>query len=304
MREKIEFIGRNYSEEEKSSASGAINKWEDAAAQPIEGETEKSPDQKELIKKLRELLKKELRSLGLEDFDIPGEESIHFLDNDLFEKNFPNSKNSANYWSSSRSIFLNLGIADTKAKQISTLLHELLHSVSKQKFYIDDKKNITEARVGYRVHSEWKEEGRTNRLRGFNEVMTDYTVFKLLATNKEVLKDLGIEEKDVRGPIYTYLAPYQTIVDSIGRKIAEDKKISSMEAFNKLERGQFENTLLALKDIDKLFGEGSLQILSYLGEFKDKKRAEVDKAIKKYFEEQDEEERKILGDQIRSMVTS
>ncbi len=304
MREKIDFIGRKYSEKELASATKALNKWEASAGKPIEGEEEKTPEEKWLILKLQDILAKELESLGIENCDILNEDSIHLLTADLFEKRFPKSSNNANYDSGNREIFLNKERTNTKVRMISTLLHEMIHSASRQKFYIDNKKGITEARVGYRVYSDWKEGDRSNRLRGFNEAMTDYTVYKLLVTNIEDLRDLGIKEEDVRGPIYSYLADYQPIVDSILEKIAADKNISSLEAFNKLERGQFENTLLALKDIDRLFGEGSLEILSYLGEFKDKKRSNVDRAIRNYFGEADSQARKSIGDNIRSMVSS
>lgn len=284
MREKIDFIGRNYSDNEKSTASKVINAWENIASEKIEGETEKSPYEKQVIAKLKDILDTELKTLGIENYNILNENNIHLLTTDLYQREFPkHPEHHGHYTSTDRSIFLNKDKTDTNIRFVSTLLHEMIHSISRQKFYFDNKKNITDARVGYRIHSKWKEDSRSSRFTGFNEVMTDYTVCKLLSVNIKNLADLNIKKEDLNSPIYSYLGNYQLIVDNIVEKIAEDKNITPWKAFNKLEAGQFENTILALKDLDRLFGEGSLEILGYLGEFEGEKMTIMDNLIKKYF---------------------
>jgi hypothetical protein len=133
--------------------------------------------------------------------------------------------------------------------------------------------------------------------------MADYTTLKILLKNKEILeKDLGVTKEDIEGPIYSYMR-YGPILESIVKKIAEDKGLSIVEVFNNFEKGQFESKIWVLKDVERSFGKGSLEVLSLLktlGSYRDDRQ--LGRLIEKYFAEEDETKRQDVRSEIQEFV--
>src|SRR3989344_4704423 len=306
MNEHSEFFGRHYSEEEKKNLGKALQKWSDEALKPIKGELEKTEEEVEMIEAINSIIQAELASLGIREYKPIPQEKIHILPGEIFKENFPDFEGRAFFLSTSDAVYVDRDKIDTKARAFSGLLHELIHRASTTKFYVkEDGGGVHDARVGYRIRSPWKESSRENRLQGFNELMTDYTVYKILFKNQQMLEStIGITKEEIQGAIYTYMN-YEPILESIIKKISEDKAISSQEVFDDLERGQFESNILVLKDIEKSFGKGSLGILSLLETLK--KREDNDKLeemIKIFFAEQDETVRRQLQFQIKEFEST
>ncbi len=185
-------------------------------------------------------------------------------------------------------------------------MHECIHRASTKKFSYDpETQNITDARVGYRLNSSWKKDSsERHKLTGFNEIMNAYTQVKILHTHPKELEKLGISREDVKGPIYPYMR-YEPILNKIVEKIAANKNISIMQAFVDLERGQFENNIFALKEVEKSFGKGSIEILAHLMSraLKDRKqRDELDEMIKTFFVTGNEQEREEARVRIHEFV--
>ncbi len=300
MRENAEFIGRHSSEEDKSSARKALSQWSSESFGPVEGEGQKTPGELKIIETVRQILGDELRSLGIKDYNSVPTPKIHILTDEIFSKRFPDVQNHAFYMATDADIFINRGRADTPARMLSTIPHESIHAASTQKFFSNTEEgSLSDARVGYRVRSEWKEPSRVHRLEGFNEAMNDYTMYKILLRNQKVIG----EEIDVNGPIYTYLGQYQPLIDRIVEKIAKDRNISQIEAFNKLERGQFENSILSLKEIGYSFGEGSIEALAFLGYLRGEKGEDLDRMIMDFFKESNAPRRAELLHSIKTLAS-
>lgn len=303
MKENPKFIGRHYSKSEEEGLKKALQSWSEEELKPVEGELEKNREEVAIIKTINSMIENELKSLGVKEYEQIPLEKIHILSGEVFNEKFSDYERKASFIGTSDVVYLNKEKTDTKARFFSTLLHELIHRASKNKFYVDKKGGIHDARVGYRVWSPWKIKERENRLKGFNEIMVDYTVYKILSKNQKTLEaNFGVTKEDILGPIYTYMN-YAPILQSIVRKIAVDKGISEQEAFDSLERGQFAQTILVLKEIEHSFGKGSLAILSLLETLKkneDNKKLET--MIKKFFSEEDESKRQSLKVEIEDLA--
>jgi hypothetical protein len=304
MKEQPKFIGRKYQKDEQMGLRDTLQKWSQESLHSIEGELEKTKEEIQMIETANTLIKSEMESIGIQTYNPTPLKKIHILPENIFNKEFPNFKGKAFFSSTKDAIYINRDKVVTQAHMFSTLLHELIHRASTKKFYTDKDGGFYDARVGYRLRSPWKKDPkRENRLRGFNELMTDYTVYKILLTNQELLQNsIGITKENIEGPIYTYMH-YGPILESIIKKISKGKNLSHQEVFNNLERGQFKNNILALKDVEKFFGKGSLEILSLLETLRENEDNDtLEKMIKGFFSEEDESKRQNIHFEILAFV--
>ena len=252
MSENHEFIGRPYSDDEKSIASQALKKWAEESREKLEGEGEKTAEEIAMLGAINEMLADELKSLGIDEYDPISADQVHILSEEVYHKNFPDTTDKAFYRATSDAVYFDRDTADTSARRLSNLMHESVHRASRKKFYVDEKKGIYDARTGYRLRSPWKEDEEENKLRGFNELITDYTVHKLFLRNAKMLEErFGITQADIHGSIYTYM-DHGPILAAITRKVATHRGSTPMEVFDTLERGLFTNTLLNLKDVERV----------------------------------------------------
>lgn len=303
MKENPQFIGRKYDNKEKEQLKEVLSTWSDKSKELINGELEKTQEEIESINIVNSMISDELNLLGIKNFETIPLEKIHFLLGEIFKKEFPNFKGMAFFRSTSDVIYINKDKVTNKAKLFSTLTHELIHRASTTKFYSEEKSgNLYTSRTGYRIQSPWKNNSIKHKLLGFNEMMTDSTVYKILHKNKNKLEKIGVMEKDINGPIYSYMN-YAITLNGIINGVSKYKNISKIEAFENLEKGQFQNSILVLKDIEKAFGKGSLEILSYLGGLDNKEDGEkIDKLIEKFFNETEESLREKIGQEILEFV--
>jgi len=300
MKEKFEFIGRKYSNKEKQSLHQQLQTWSREALVPVEGELEKTQEEIKIIEVINSLLADELKYLGIKQYKPILPAQVHILPGNIFDERFPEIKGNKGFFLSNDDvIYINKDKVDTKVRMLSILLHEVIHRTSRKKFYADQEQesSIYSARTGYRLRSPWKKQEREKRLRGFNEIVTDYTVWKIFSKNSARLEsELGIAKEDLQGPIYTYMKD-MPILETIIMKIAADKNISPSEVSDNFERGQFQPNLLVLKDVDRSFGRGTLKLLSCLGVLEPKSaNDELTAFLKKLLLEPDKSKREeILG---------
>lgn len=305
-RPEIKFIGRRYTEKEKIGGQKALEQWNERGKEKIEGELEKSEEEIKMIDTINSLLTKELESLGVGEYTPLLLEQVHILDDTTFKKRFPGSRAFGYFRSTDNAIFLNRDSHTTKAEKLESLLHESIHQSSTQKFFAtpptEGGYDISDARTGYRLRSEWKGGKDVHKFRGFNELMTDYTAYKILSKNSDTIEEsFGITHKEINGPIYSYME-YEPILVAIVNKISKEKNMSRQNVFSDLEAGMFKNTILNLKVIEKTFGKGSLRVLSYLQSLRNSDNNEkLIPVIQEFFEESDEQEREKKGVLIKDL---
>lgn len=304
MNESFEFVGRKYDDEEKVKIENTLREWAEDGTKKLEGELEKTQEDLKNISVVNSLLENEFKSLNISGYGQITPEKVHILPDDVFKKHFPNFDGVAQFQSLNDAIYVNKDKVNDRPLLISRILHEVIHRASNKKYYADNDGGISDARLGYRIRSPWKELGRQDRMTGFNEIINDYTVYKILSEdNNELLKSIGIGFRDTRGPIYNYMK-YLPVLETIAKSILKHKNITEefagAELFKKWERGQFEGSMLVLKEIEESCGKGSLDILSYLGELDNPIVCEeVDADILSYFNEDDLDKKEIIATKIK-----
>lgn len=296
MEKQPRYIGAKYSEEDVKGLDQVMEAWAKEAATPLEGELEKTEEETRMITVADDLIKKEIESLGIEGYESVDTASVHLLPTEVYRKHFSgNSGEDGFYRAVSHAIAVNKGATDTKPRLLATVTHELIHRASGQRFHRDIDFGVHESRVGYRVRSPWKEGGERKALTGFNEIIVETTNIHVLKSNQQLLeKEFCITMEDLNGPNYHYME-YSPVLAAVVAGLADYYKKTNLEVFKDLERGQFDNTLLVLKDLDKVFGKGSLEMLSYLGVLRDPRGCkEVDDLVQKYFETKGPQEKIVL----------
>ena len=300
MEKGPKFIGRSYGKEELAQAEKSLEKWAEESAVPVEGEEEKTEEDRAYIDKANDLLQRRLADLGI-PYTPVSPEKIHLLSAEAYGKRLGNSADHGFTSAFDDAIFVNKDKHHGGADVLDTLVHEMVHRASKRRFFGSGEHGMVPARIGYRLASPWKEpEGRA-ALTGFNEIVTAYMAVRILeATKDELEEELGIAKKDIEEFPYGY-AQYNNVFSKIVRGVAMTKGISVGEVMDSFERGQFAENLFALKDIEATFGKGSLRVLACLGVLRDPVvREKIDTLVERYFGSDDQDERARLQEEIRS----
>ena len=193
----------------------------------IEGEKEKSPEQKKLISCVITYIKAEMERIGVQSDVEISEQSIHFLDGQTFQKHFANKTLGAGafYDASNDQIFIDKNRLDPLSLSI-TLTHEILHKISPTLINLefvprpDDipkirpriiKQGLELTNLGNKNESEHV------HFQGFNELITDVMSRKIIYDNvldliqqiRITKEDLGDNKKYSENSTYVY---YQKIV--------------------------------------------------------------------------------------------
>lgn len=302
MTEKIEFNDRHQTQQELSGLREQVTEWRNESKFPVEGEIEKTAETLHIIDVINQMIEKELKATGIEDFEPIEAESVHILPDAHYEDLFPGDTADGFFRSTSDVVFVRESKLDTSAKMFALLIHELVHRASKQRFHFDpETKNISDARMGYRLNSQWKSPERVHRFRGFNELMVDFTTLRVMAGSLGQLEqEFSMTKEDVNGPIYSYMKDGD-LISVLITGIAKSENMTTREAFEKLERGQF-TSLLVLRSVEKAFGKGSVDMLSLFGVIDGEKGQSLNKIVKGFFASQDTVEREELSVSAHELV--
>lgn len=297
------FIGRQYTEEETIRTKEEMRRWRQRGAECLEGEQEKTEFDLKVIALAQELLVKYLKSGGFEP-RILELGQIHFLDGRSFYHIFLHSKQGI-YKAGKDAVYINREKVNTAVEYFVVLLHELVHAYSSQKFYVDKEQKVYDARLGYGLRSIWKKNKMPNAFWGLNEFMTEMIVYVIMSRNAERLeKELNISSEKVEdGSTYAYMR-YGKIINGVIDKIVAHQKEPRAKIIGRLHRGLFENTILKLKDVEKVFGKGSLRILASLGSWEDKDKNEQNrKLVEEFFTTENKDRREKLRKEILSLIS-
>lgn len=245
---------------------------------PIEGEIEKTPEDKEAIDAVNSYLQQLFQDLKLPYEPIPYER-VHFLSNEVFisiyqsEDEREGSDTLGFHEALKGAVYLNkdFSVDSTKSDafyRFSNLMHEVIHFQSKVKVIADtDEREISPYRTGYSMHNLKK-----SHFVGLNEGIVEATQTNLiLKYRNEVAQRTGLNPNEVDRAASTHKS-YRENVDLV-MKIANDISISKHEpheqSFNRLLREQFTGNLMHLREIEEIYGTGSLRLLARYGSEKD-----------------------------------
>lgn len=302
MTEKsFDIKGRGMEDAEThESVSAFLEEEREKAGEKIEGELEKSLEEKEYIQDVTDYLNEELKELGIKkDFKFSPDQ-MHFLSKRDFEKRFPEGKIGANSAIMENKIFFNKTVyGGHKVAFLLALAHEITHLASQAKFYA----NTETAKVALRgsgiaVQNRPK---KHEHFRGFNEAITDRVVTDVLKKHEnEVIDKFKLTEEDFGKSKMRYDG-YQRILRAVTNGISKEKNEPEKESWRRIKKSFFTGRISNLKEVDEVFGKGSLRLLSSLGSIgqtKDLGFPEINKKVLKYFATEDIGERQGIAEEV------
>lgn len=260
MNELPKLVGGNIPPEIKSEYPQRMKEAEEELHLPVENELEKNQENLESIA----LISKYLMEL-LAEFDVPQNinihpDRIHLLSDKDYMKQCPDDKGGAlsRSWSG---IFAN---AD-RLRGVSlfhALLHEFIHELSHKKYKFSQATGKAEVyRSGYAVHGYDEDEEKFYvLLEAFNEAMTEQIArYVLVQHEEEIIKKFGLSEEDMDGELEQAYVEEREQLEEVIKRIAEAKGDSLAHVWDKFVKGYFSGEMMHLRDIDRVFGEGTLR---------------------------------------------
>lgn len=188
---------------------------------------------------------------------------------------------------------------------IVSLLHEVVHVNSKFRLNIFKNDERGGSRSGYSTKSVKKDKHNEfesyEYFDGLNEAIVQMTTLDILDKHTEELeKDYSITKKEQtafrRQDIYV---GYEYIFRIMIKKLAQEFNLSQMEYWKKFRRNLFTGDLMFLRDVEKVFGKGSLRVLSFMGAHASHaQNLELIKLFERYFLTDNQTERKEVAEKI------
>lgn len=260
MNELPKLVGGDIPPEIKSEYPGRMEELEEEKHLPVKNELEKTQNDLESIFLIREYLEELLI-----EFNIPQNinivaERIHLLADEDYKKQCPDYRGGA-LTKSWNGIFVN---ADWM-KGVSlfhAMLHEFVHELSHKKYrYSDATKKVEVYRSGYSVSGyDEKKERHYSLLEGFNEAMTSQiSKYMLQKHSEEIREQFGISEEGLDNEIEVEYPEEREQLEDLVKRIAELRSEPLVEVWNKFVRGYFTGEMMHLRDIERVFGKGTLK---------------------------------------------
>lgn len=254
--ERLRFFGKNISpDQEKVIGDKMHNAWESSRAIKAENEVEKNPEDVRFIDRMNDYLREEFEELGISDYEPLSPHDIRFV-----SENFGNAV--AAYDPDSRIMFVWKDPRIKKQDTYVAILHEMIHSASFHKYHIRKRENGSKVSVkNYRFGYESKHPDRSaSSLKGLNEALTCRVQLDIF--NQKHLQDINKEFDFSMKEGIKFKDKSQEILDEIISGIAEHTKEKKDEVLKRFKGGLFTGEMLHLRDIEQVFGKGSLQTLN------------------------------------------
>ena len=314
--EKFNFVGKNIEVPEiKNKVVDVLEKQKERAktvhARQRTGEVQKTEKEFGMIGEVEGLINQELKDLSLpEDFSLNSED-VHFVEKNSLLKGIQFEKTLGNIHSLTGDIqvfsykdpvsLIKNTIAKifnknlhSHQKEFSTLVHESVHAQShKKNELIYENKELAYINSGYRFGYELESDKRLSRslpslFEGFNEGVVQQTANDII----EKSNDKNLDIKKVSNKSYSSQV---RVVNSIAEKIAQFKGVTKEDVLNKIKKNQFTGEMMNLRDVEKVYGEGSLRILASM---RGSELPGMTLVYEKYFSTDSPQIRKMMGELI------
>ncbi len=265
--ENIEVLGKKLSGEDRKGSKEYITSKQQEAVEIGDRESEKSEEDFKIISDLNDYLQEELKTLGLEGIDSINPNQIHFYSDAAYEEKFPHAKNTFIF----TKVFNNAINANVDAtgkigrlQFFKGILHEMVHTASKKKYYLRPDDDISVSRSGYRNENPIDDH---EHLIGLNEAIVDKITIDIFNKHrKDIVLDFDISSDDCAKEA-KYLGHYDKyieILEIIVKRISDTKGESEDDVWKRFKRGIFTGEMMHLRDIEKIYGKGALRVLDIL----------------------------------------
>jgi hypothetical protein len=232
----------------------------DSGREKLAGEREKTPEEIRLLKLIHNLLDLEFKDLGIPTpFALP-EESVHFVS--------PLPVGVAVSSMMKRSIEICPEESFNTFDFVKILIHEFIHTYSRSAiFYRDEFLGTGAALSPYRSGYLISNRGRNgvkdhDHFRAFNEGVVDKMAVDMLIKYAGEMLDIyeDSSEKRIKG---TNLHEYEQtfLIHKIIDGVASETGKAYEEVWRTIKRGLFTGEMMPLRDIERVYGKGSLKVL-------------------------------------------
>jgi len=254
-------FGKGFTPEDKKAVSAGIEKFKSEGLEHAEGEIEKSPEVLLVVEKISEYLNEEFQLLGIKTPASISADRIHIVDEEWLKKRFPGVGANGIYDPLTDSIFIKN--SDQRLQSYKSMFHEAVHYASFKSYHADWKARvINPRRCGYTAYN--PREAGHEHFRGLNEAVVDKTVRMILRKHQaELIRELRIGENEGRQRV-SYCNEYMDVLDVIVDKIAGKKKEDRDAVWRRFQKGEFTGEMMHLRDVEEVFGKGSLRVLAAL----------------------------------------
>lgn len=299
MRERFSIIGKELPEEDIKEVRGLIEKARAEYLKPVEGEIEKNPDELRLITLINEYLNQELEKLGIDKKISVPPEAIHILEKEAYQERYPKDTNATSAIEESAA-FINNGTMDNRWKKYIVIAHEIIHLASWFSIYAEKKEKL------YRLHSagyryEHDSESDHFHFHGLNEAVTQKMAEEFFHDQRQrIIRDFKFtpgEKRKIKPAYRENIA----VLDLVISKIAQSKNEDPDSVWQRMKRGYFSGEKMHLRDIEKVFGKGSLRVLGAMSsQEKELPGEDMDELFVQFFEAEDDTERERIAKKILS----
>ncbi len=255
---KIVGKGVKDAEEDPKSLEGLGMYMQDKLHEGMErlpGELEKTEEEKYIIKKINQILEEKCKVHGVAKPDILLE-NIHILPQ-------PEDGSTIGRYSPDTHTIVISRLIGKRLQEYFILLEEMTHAISYTAVSLSEDKRVNHYRLGYGVES-IEDDLSHEHFNALNEAVTAKTFLSIIKSNEAIIKDLNITEEELKNNRFiTY--PYLKVLDLLLIKISEYRKEKIEETEKRFEKGMLTGDMMHLRDVDKVFGRGSLRFLAALG---------------------------------------
>lgn len=264
--ENMELHGKKLSDKVREDAEDFVISEQEIARQPVSGEYKKTEDDYRIISVLNDYIQEELKAIEIDEIKAIDPNQIHLFPSITYNQKFPQVDASAFHESFDKIINVDADEAGDigKLQFFRDLLHEMVHIASKNKYFLKASKGIGVSRSGYRNVNPEKEH---EHFQGLNEAIVEKIVIDILQSHRnDIVRDfdVSLEDYNKEGKYFCYYQEYIEIIQSIVKKIAETKGETEDEVWKRFKRGIFTGEMMHLRDIEKIYGKGSLRMLDIL----------------------------------------
>lgn len=218
---------------------------------------------------LTDMLREEQRFAGVpeEDIDI---RRMHYLGKNRYNKIF--GLIDGIYLNDRDALYLNLGakipgrvsLEQQGAMRLRIVLHESIHHIAYAEDMVSKRTGKLYAhRSGYTMSSA---DGESTRFRGLNEAITEKMCAVIFAREAGRLVEAFPASKERDWAFSAHAYPQEeNILEFLVLEIAKKTKCEPNEVWEEYRRGMVNGDIRHLKEVDHVYGPGSLRFLSVLG---------------------------------------
>jgi len=292
---KEQFIFKGEKPEDSGEIVESLHEIQKEGEKPVKGELDKTESENRFVIKCKDYLNEELTDLGVEEKSDITPEAVHFLPSKVFKKLNPDNL-SASVSLGENSIQIDKQEMRGRLDLYKTVTHEMVHTVAFRKKQIQTEGGVVKVdtlRGGYLTRN--PESPDHEHFRGLGEAITERTTMDILKKHAgEIVADFNISPEEQKQPV-DWQYNNMEVLNAIIKKTAEASGEDESAEWEKFKKGQFTGEMMHLRDIEKVFGKGSLRVLAAMGP---DAGDGANKKFLKYFETDDKKERDKISAEI------